>query len=1099
MILAARPCSPRGFSLRAVRAFAATALLAFWAAVPAAAQNPSNAVLRGRVTDDDGAPLAAAQVTVLHGPTGAQARALSDAGGRYQLTGMRPGGPYTVRVSRLGYANAERRDVELRLGQVLVLDFRLNVTATTLEEITVRAEVDTRFSTSRTGASTTIDQETIELHPLVERDFLEIADVSPMVTRTETGGISVSGQNERYNSITINGALHQDVFGAYASGVPGAEARAKAIPLAAIQEFQVQVAPYDVRSSGFTGGYLNAVSKAGTNEWHGSFFGELRDESMVGGLQVDGTDFGVADYHKQVFGGSIGGPLVRDRIHLFFAAETESRREPPPGYSLGVGDPLRTGIDADSAARVGELLGGYGLDAGQLGSYSLDNPMVNTFGRLDWRFNDTHTFTLHHNLIRADRDVSANRASYGAYEFSSTGYRAESSTQSLMAQLRSRFNERWYNELQVSVQRTHDRQTPLSDAPLVEVEVLSELGASLIQRTLRAGANYAYQNSDLQQTVVQVNNAFSWTRGDVTTTVGAGTDVFLFDHRYVPGSRGVFRFDSLNALRVNVPSNYEINLLLPGQSEAVDVTVAQPAFYAQNEHNFAGGLRMYYGMRIDVPIFLGRPEANAEIEDAFGLRTDQLPSGKLLWSPRLGFNWQSKHPQYITQVRGGFGMFTGRMPYVWLANAHANTGMRTALLSCGGDNAPALDPNAPSPTTCRDGQGVEEAGHRNVVGFDPSFRYPREIKASFAMDQRLPWGLTATAEALVVQTQAQVTVRDLNLLSGAPDDEGYNETFGQRRIYGDAIAPNGYRQRTRLDGYHHVLSMENEKTSGFAHSVTLGLEKEFNARLTMGGSYTFNHSDDVQSLRSGDALLNYGSNPAGFDPNDPSRASSAFERPWKTILYLRGSTPARLGGTQLSLIYVGQAGASYSYVFADDINGDGYPGVGIPLDAGNDLVYVPHTAGDFGAGGFATTVFLEQLIKLEPCLSNSRGQILLRNSCHGAASHRLDMKVVQPIQLGRGRVELSGSLINALNLVNSEWGRVVEVAPLVPVLALDLQREGVFPSVPPIVDPRSRALVRYVGPVERDPDTGKLRAALPGIVSPAESQWQAQIGLQISF
>jgi hypothetical protein len=1099
MTFSARPCTPRGPRVRAALALVAAAVLSLAAtAASAAAQNPSNAVLRGRVTDAQGSPLASAQVTVVHGPTGAQVRALTDAGGLYQLTGMRPGGPYTVRVSRLGYASAARSDVELRLGQVLVMNFELAVSATTLEEITVQAQVDTRFSTSRTGASTTIDQEQIELHPLVERDFLEIADVSPMVTRTETGGISVSGQNERYNSITINGALHQDVFGAYSSGVPGAEARAKAIPLAAVQEFQVQVAPYDVRSSGFTGGYLNAVSKSGTNEWQGSFFGELRDESMVGGLVVDGTDFGVVDYHKQVFGGSIGGPLVRDRMHLFFAGEIERRREPPPGYSLGVGDVLRTGIAPDSAAQAAELLTGYGVDAGLLGSYSLENPMVNTFGRLDWRVNDIHTLTLHHNLIRAERDVSANRASYGAYEFSSSGYRVESTTQSAMAQLRSRVSETWYNELQVSVQHTSDAHATNAQFPQLDVEVLSQLGNSLIQRTLRAGSPYGYQTSDLKQTVMQVNDALSWSRGEVTTTVGAGADLFLFDHTYLPGSRGVFSFDSLNALRVNAPSRYEINLLLPGQSEAVDVAVAQPAFYAQNEHNFSGGLRMYYGLRVDVPVFLGRPDANEEVKEAFGVATDELPSGKLLWSPRVGFNWQSTHPRYLTQFRGGFGMFTGRMPYVWLANAYANTGLRTALLTCEGANTPALEPGLPSPTTCRNGQGIETSSHRNVVGFDPSFRYPREIKASMALDQRLPWGLTASVEALIVQTQAQVTVRDFNLDRGAADDDGYYEGFGTRIVYGDAIAPNGYRQRRKLPDYAHVLVMGNEKTSGFAHAVTLGLEKEFGSRLTVGGSYSFNHSDDVQSLRSGDALINFGTSPSGLDPNDPSRGPSAFERPWKTIFYARGSLPERLGGTQLSLIYVGQAGASYSYVYADDINGDGYPGVGIPLDAGNDLLFVPFRPADLPAS-IGTTAFLYQLANLDPCLDNTRGEITQRNGCRGAASHRLDLKVVQPIHVGRGRVDLSGSLINALNLVNSDWGRVVEVAPLVPVLALATERERVIPGNPPIVDPRSRAMLRYVGPVERDPETGKLRATLPGITSIPESQWQAQVGLQISF
>jgi hypothetical protein len=1089
---------PRGRRASVMRAALAAATLLLMAAGTAAAQNPSNAVLRGRVTDDAGTPLASAQVTVVHQPTGAQVRALTDAAGTYQLTGMRPGGPYTVRVNRLGYVNAERREVELRLGQVLVLNFQLRVSATTLEAITVEAEVDTRFSTSRTGASITIAQEQIELHPLVERDFLEIADVSPMVTRTETGGISVSGQNERYNSITINGALHQDVFGAYASGVPGAEARAKAIPLAAVQEFQVQVAPYDVRSSGFTGGYLNAVSKSGTNRWEGSVFGELRDESMVGSVVVDGTDFGLEDFSKQVFGGSIGGPLVRDRIHLFLAGEMETRREPPPGYSLGIGNPLRTSIAPDSAARVAELLRGYGAEAGALDSYSLDNPVVNVFGRLDWRFNDVHSLTVHVNHAAAERDVGANRAAYGAYEFSSTGYRVESSTQSVMAQLSSRLSERWYNELRMSVQRTDDSHTPASDFAQVDVEVLSQLENSLLQRTLRAGSTYAYQDSDLLQTVLQVSDAFSISRGDVTTTFGVGADVFAFDQRYLPGSRGAYEFSSLDALRENTPSHYEINLLQPGQSETVDLTVVQPSIFAQNEHNFPRGLRLYYGMRIDMPFFPSRLEPNQRVADAFGLQTDRLPSGKLLWSPRFGFNWQSTHPRYITQFRGGFGMFTGRLPYVWLANAYAYTGARTVLLSCDGANAPAFDPAAPAPTTCANGAGPEQAGHASVVGFDPTFRYPREYKVSIALDQRLPWGFTATGEALIVQTQAQVVVRDANLDSGGPQDKGYYNTFGQRGIYGDAIAPNGYRQRRVLPEYGHVLVMGNEKTSGFAHAVTLGLEKAFGDRLTVGGSYTFNHSDDTQSLRSGDALMNFGTSPAGQSVNEPSRGISAFERPWKTLAYARGSLPDRLGGTQLSVMYVSQAGSVYSYVYADDINGDGYPGVGIPLDAGNDLLFVPRQATDLPAS-IGSVIFMQQLMELDPCLRDVREEIIKRNSCRGPASHRVDLKVVQPVHLRAMRVELAGTVVNALNLLNSEWGRVTDVAPRIPVLALGDRREELSSGFPPTVDPRSRATVRYVGPVERDPETGKLRAALPGVVLGAESQWQAQLGLQIFF
>jgi hypothetical protein len=808
---------------------------------------------------------------------------------------------------------------------------------------------------------------------------------------------------------------------------------------------------------------------------------------------VDGAELGLEDYSKQVLGGSIGGPLARDRIHLFLAGEVETRREPPSGYSLGVGDPLRTGIAADSASRVAALLSEQGMEVGELDSYSLSNPMVNLFGRLDWRFNAVHSLVLHANYAGAERDVGANRAAHGAYEFSSTGYHAQTSTQSVMAQLGSRLSERFYNELRVSLQHTQDSHTPASQAPQVDVEVMSQLDNTVVQRTLRAGSAYGYQNSALRQTVLQVSDAFSVSRGDVTTTVGLGVDVFAFGQRYLPGARGAYEFSSLQALRMNAPSHYEINLLGAGEKETVDLTVVQPAVYAQNEHDFPGGLRLYYGMRIDMPFFPKGPEANPLLAETFHLQTNRLPTRKLLWSPRFGFNWQSTHPRYITQFRGGFGMFTGRLPYVWLANAYAYTGSRSLVLACDGANTPAFVPGAPAPTTCRNGLGAEQAGRGTVVGFDPTFRYPREYKVSIALDQRLPWGLTASGEALIVQTMAQVTLGEHNL--GTPDvrDEDYAKIFGRRNVYGDAVVPNGYRPVNALPQYAHVLVFENEKTSGYAHAITLGLEKEFGSRVTVGGSYTFNHADDVQSMRSGDALINYGTSLAAG-----SRGVSAFERPWKKLAYARGSLPERWGGAQLSLMYVGQAGNWYSYVYADDINGDGYPGVGIPLDAGNDLLYVPTEASELPMSP-ASTLFMQQLMDLDPCLRVVRREIVRRNSCRAPASHRVDLRVVQPVHLRDRRVELSGTVVNALNLVNSEWGRVVEVAPRVPVLALAATREGLLPGNPPKVDPRSRTVLRYVGPLERDPGTGQLRAALPGVVAWAESQWQAQVGVQVYF
>jgi Carboxypeptidase regulatory-like domain len=1089
------PSSPRSFH-RVVRALLAAAVLLL-CALPAAlpAQTPSSATLRGTVRDTAGTVLAGVTVTVIHGPTGSVVSSVTGADGRYQFTGLQPGGPYRVRANRVGYGSAERTGVELRLAQALVLDLRLVEAALVLGEVTVVAQSDPRFSTSNTGAATTVNEEVIRVHPTVERDFVELAQLSPMVSTTRDGGISISGQNERYNSIAINGGLYQDVFGAYASGVPGAEARIKALPLDAIQEFQVQVAPYDVRSSGFTGGFLNAVTRSGTNEWEGSLFGHFRNEALFGDIEVGGATLSPDNYMKQTFGGYVGGPLRRDRLHLFFAAEVETRREPPPGFSLGQGDGWTTRIAADSATRLASLLNDvYGWDAGSAGGYDLENPTGNAFLRLDWRMNEVHRLTTHFNFARGSREVSANRASTGTYEFSSSGYRSESSTLSWMAQLNSRLRDGVQNELTLNVQRTADRQDPTADFAQVEVDIRSNIAGTQLLRRVRAGSSYLVQNSELDQTALQLTNALSFVRSDVTTTLGVSMEAFQFDHTYLPGSRGYYRFADLDSLAANAPSYYEIAGVREGGSASTPFTVVQPAVFLQNEHTFPDGLVLYYGLRADVPLFPDKPGYNERVDDVLDVRTDQLPSGHILLSPRVGFNWQSDL-RYTTQVRGGFGVFTGRLPYVWLANAYANTGLRTAVLSCTGEAAPSVT-SGPAPTACADGTTLEENGVGTAIAFSPEFRYPRELKTSLAIDQKVPGAFTVTGEVLLVQTIRQVVMRDLNLEDGQASDEAYTDAFGVRRVYGRPAAPFGYTPRRHIPELSHVLQFENEKTSGFAHAVTLGLERAFGSWGTLGGSYSFNSSDDVQSLRAGDPLLNYATAPSDYNPNDPARRPSGFEKPWKTLVYARARLPEWTGGTELSAVYVGEAGSTYSYVYSGDVNGDGYPGFGIPLDFSNDLLYVPEKQSDL-PGSVTTQAFIEQLITLDPCLSGIRGQVLRRNECRGPASHRLDLKAVQPVHFGRRRLEVSASLINALNLVNSDWGRVIDIPALVPVLGF-LDREERNPLTGQ-VNPNSRQMVHYVGPVQRDEESGLMRAALPGTVLVPESQWQAQVGLQVFF
>ncbi len=1092
-----RACATARALTAAVWLIAAATLIT---AAPAAGQVVAPSVLVGTVADSAGQAIDGAEVTASRpGITGEHTTTTGE-DGRFILPRLPPG-DYHVRVRSFGYRDLERA-ASLAPGATVVLDLVLATDAFAVDEVRVEVAANPRFDRTRTGTGTTLTAEAIRAVPTVERSLERLAELSPVVSSTRGGGLSISGQNARYNAVMIDGAMHQDHFGATSSGVPGSEARARALPLDAVEDFEVEAAPFDVRRSGFTGGLLNAVTRRGTDAWHGSLGVDYRNERFFGELVVDGADLTPASYRKQVLTGTLGGPILRDRLHVFLAAEVDSRLEPPLGYSLGPGtSTVHTRVDADSAASLATILEDvYDLEGGEPGAYDLDNLSGNAFARVDWRIGPDHELTSHLNLVSASRDVPANRTPVGAYELSSSGYAVESTTIGAMARLKSRLSPALENELTLNLQRTRDRREPAARFPQIDVEVRSELTRGeldgyLLQRTLRAGAGYMDQRSDLGQTILQLSDALSWERGPLTTTFGAGIDLYRFSHDVLPGALGYYRFDSLDELRANTPSYYERRVLQEGAPEGpVRFTVAQPSALVQNEHIFPDGLIMYYGIRADVPLFLTEPDHNPAIQDAFDRRTDRLPSGHFLISPRVGINWQSDR-KYMTQIRGGGGVFTGRLPYVWLADAYARTGLRTEVLSCSGFTAPDLQAGT-APATCAGSIPGDRAA--NVLVFDPDFRVPREIKTSLAVDQRLPFGLIASAEVLLVQTLSQVVIRDLNLDPAGAKDRRYLTIAGQRTQFGDPILPTGYAQRRLLEGYAHVLEMGNETSSGFAHSVTLGLEGRFGDHVTLGGSYSFNHSDDTQSLTWGDALLNYATSPATRDPNERARRTSAFNRPWKAVASARITLPdSWTGGTELSVVYIGEAGTPYSYVYGGDVNGDGYPGPGIQIDESNDLINVPLDVGVLNASP-ATWNLLGQLFEREPCLADARGTIVRRNACRGPASHRVDVRLAQPLRFGRYRMDVTASLLNLLNFLDPSWGRVIDVPPLVPVLAL---HGRLLEKLPPDGRPNPNAPLglRYVGPLEWDAEQQRSTAGLPHSVLVPESQWQAQIGMKLSF
>ena len=376
-------------------------------------------------------------------------------------------------------------------------------------------------------------------------------------------GVSVAGTNYRFNTLNVDGALNQDVFGLSTENIAGGRAGGRTIPLEAVEQFQVLVAPFDVRQSGFTGGALNAVTRSGTNEFEGSAFGFYRSGAMVGSLVVAdvATDPALSTAHG---GFTAGGPIRRDHAHFFIAGEWERVREPPNGFHVGESDPFRLALVPDSVARMQSLLRNLGAEPGMASSHTLENTIFNLFARFDWEMGDRHDAMLRYSFASADDDPDPNRLPGDLYELSSSGSEIRSRSHSAVFQLFSTLPAGLSNEVAANLQLLDDRETARAAFPQVEVTLDGIVDDLLVRRDVRSGASYFSQNNELRQRVIQLANNLSYDAGRHSLLLGASGTWFDFDRRYVPGALGSYQFESLEELALNRPDRYEITVPLTG-------------------------------------------------------------------------------------------------------------------------------------------------------------------------------------------------------------------------------------------------------------------------------------------------------------------------------------------------------------------------------------------------------------------------------------------------------------------------------------------------------------------------------------------------------
>ena len=1065
-------------------------------AAPLTAQGVSTAGLRGRVLDQEGVAVEGALVSLEHTETGATNTAITTADGRYTLRSLRPGGPYTLTVTRIGFGEQTREELELLLGRFINLDIVLLPEAVEIEGIEVEVRQDIEFDPGRIGISTLVTAEIIEELPTLTRNFVDFAALSPL-SRVSEEGVSVAGTNYRFNTLNVDGALNQDVFGLSTDNVAGGRAGGRVIPLDAVEQFQVLVAPFDVRQSGFTGGAMNAVTRSGTNEFETSAFGYYRSDALVGELVID--DVATVPELTTAHGGfTMGGPIRRDRAHFFVAGEWERVREPPSGFHLGESDEFRLSLVPDSVTRMRSLLEGLGADPGTAESFTLENTIFNLFARFDWEMGEHHDAMLRYSFGSADDEPDPNRLPGDLYEFSSSGSQIRSRSHSGVFQLFSSFSGGVSNEFAANIQYLDDSETARSAFPQVEVTLDGTVGGSRVRRDVRSGANYFSQDNGLKQLVVQLSNNLSYDVGRHSLLFGASGTWFDFDRQYIPGALGSYQFESLQQLELNRPARYEITIPLTEDGSNPRFGVSEFSLYAQDEWAANERFTLRGGIRFDMPTFQGQPSWNRRLYSEFGIDTAELPSRNSTVSVRAGFNWR---PFEKTQLRAGAGVFTGRPAYAWLANAFQNTGDALRTLVCRDFAAPAFDPSQPPPTECAffqpgDSQPV-------ITYFDPDFRFPQDLRTMIALDQRLPGGLVLSGSLLYNIVLNQIFIQNDNLVaefSEGGEYEGFTHGygFGVREVFGTSTPGTGRGQEQLWQGGRHsdsfgpILQVTN-RDDNLTYAATLELRKDFGETLGLRAGYSLTRAADIQNLTSIDITSNYGSTPVNLHPNRPIRQRSRFDRPHKVLASTRARVPARFGGTEISVLYVGQSGVPYSYVYKGDVNGDGFPGPRAS-SLSNDLLFVPDLGSRLPGGGFGNLVMWTGLHELENCLREQANRILARNTCNAPWSNQIDLRIGQTVNAGGVSAQLTLDLLNILNLLDSSQGIVYVVNPV--VQAFEVRRVLLDP-LPDSPDPPTELTAHYVGATQRDRETGRLRAALPYVPEVPTSQWRAQFGARL--
>ena len=977
--------------------------------------------IAGTITEKTGEALFGANIIALHTPTGTISGTTAQNNGRYTLSNLRIGGPYTITISYVGFETQKISKVFLSLGKTTNIDAVLSDDTNTLDEIVISSSKNTVFNNGRTGAQTSIRSKDLRTLPTISRSASDFTRLDPAAS-----GGSFGGRNDQYNNFTLDGSIFNNPFGLDAA-TPGGQTGSQPVSLDAIEQISVSTAPYDVTLSGFTGASVNAVTKSGTNAVSGTVYGFFRNQDFTGG-KIKGENIFVPQLRQSQSGVSVGAPIIKDKLFIFVNFEEVKRTDLGQSWlpNTGSNSINESRVLKADLAEVQSALAGIGYNTGAYEGFTHDSNSSKGLFKLDWNINKDNRVSFVYNFLNASRDLPAHPTALGfrgpssqMLQFENTGYQINNNLKSFLVELNSTLDENITNKLQVGYTHFDDFRSPKS-APMPAFRIQDGNGGNYII----AGHEPFSIHNKLDQKVFQITNNLNIAKGDHNYTVGFSFEKFEFDNSFNLGvyglgdSRGYVGafggdFANMDGFRAGISSGLLADAFAAAQNTfnsnnandswaLAETNVGQLAFYVQDDWNINDNFKFSYGIRFDKPLFFdsaqkaqdvidGTPDYFPEIPyinpnsgQVQQLSNTQMPSNDWLVSPRLGFNYDVKGDSSL-QLRGGTGLFTGRFPFVWLGNQIGNPNFWF---------------------------------QQNV---DPDYKFPQVWRTSFGADVKLKDGTILTTDIAYTKDINGAHVQNWGLTPPTGTLQGVDSrpvyTANDRVVGAYGSQANAY--------------VFTNSDKGRTFNASLKAQKTFDNGFYLMAAYNFLDSKDVNSIEAeitGDA---FDFNPTLSNANSATLANSKYGDRHRFIAVAAKSWnygANKEWTTTLSSFYELAKGGRFNYTYAGDINNDG--------SNLNDLIYIPTTS-EIGQMDFSTATDasnLENFIKQDDYLNGRRGQYAERYGALTPWRGKMDVKFIQNLKIkDNNSLEFSIDILNFGNLLNSDWGLVQQPNAVQPI------------------------------------------------------------------